>query len=363
MSSDAYRPLMDGRSVQPLLGQVDRTGRRHPDTNAHARTPAQLLGIVDVRVVLAYMTNVMAAQRYGAPSVVMSCKTVCSALGASTDYTGRGSPRCGVPAALTKSVHQHPVQLIAQSPIDVGFETHADFDRGSVDIRVGAEQLSEIHTLQEQLTFGQRACSAASVVLTAGTGVGLFYVLSKVTLVRKGEVGLVESFTGQVRVLAPGWHLIETMGTRVLKAQLTDDLIVHGMLKIIRILPGNLGLALSNGHPVFLLPGRHLVVDPLFTFQRQVSMTEPHICISTAHLITVPVGTVGLASVDSTAHFLEAGRHVFAHQRMSFLGFKRATDELINAGSKFRIVVPSGKVRGERKMGVGGDGGAASSVT
>ena len=97
------------------------------------------------------------------------------------------------------------------------------------------------------------------------------------------------------------------------------------MLKIIRVLPGNLGLAVSNGQPIFLLPGRHLVVDPLFTFQRQVSMTEAHISISTAHLITVPVGTVGLASVDSTAHFLEAGRHVFNHQRFSFIGFKRAT--------------------------------------
>ena len=73
-------------------------------------------------------------------------------------------------------------------------------------------------------------------------------------------------------------------------------------------------------------------------------MTTPHICISTAHLVTVPVGMVGLATVDSTAHFLEAGRHLINHQRMTFLGFKQSTDELINAGSKYRILVPAGKI-------------------
>ena len=38
----------------------------------------------------------------------------------------------------------------------------------------------------------------------------------------------------------------------------------------IRVVPGNLGLAVSNGHPCFLLPGRHLIVDPLFTYMSQV---------------------------------------------------------------------------------------------
>ena len=151
----------------------------------------------------------------------------------------------------------------------MGFPTHQPFDRGTVDIRAG-EHLPEISQLQPRLTIGQQLASAAGLVLSIASGLGIIYALGKVTLVRKGEVGLAESMTGNVRALGPGWHIMETIGTRVLKAPLTSDVIQHGMLKIIRVLPGRIGLGVANGHPVFLLPGRHLIVDPLFTFAEQV---------------------------------------------------------------------------------------------
>lgn len=94
------------------------------------------------------------------------------------------------------------------------------------------------------------------------------------------------------------------MNTSITKQPLTADVIRHGALKLIRVLPGHLGLATHNGQPIILAPGRHLINDPLFVWVRQESMTCQHIEIGTVHLITIQQGRVGLCTVDATSHFM-----------------------------------------------------------
>lgn len=137
---------------------------------------------------------------------------------------------------------------------------------------------------------------------------------------------------------------METLNTTVTKASLTQDVISHGALKIIRVPPGHLGLGTLNGRPVVLGTGRHLVNDPLFVFTRTAPMSDSHIHIGVVHIITVPQGRVGLCTVNATAHFLEPGRHNICNERFAFVGFRDSTDEHINVGSKHRIVVPAGRV-------------------
>lgn len=238
--------------------------------------------------------------------------------------------------------------------IDAGFEHVEDFDRGTIDFREGVDQaILDLSSLQGPLPLQRKLASVALGMAAAATGVGLFYLAGKLTLVRKGEIGVVEAIDGTLRVLDAGYHLIETVGASVTKAHLSQDLISHGALKIIRILPGDVGLALQNGRAVVLLPGRHLIIDPCFVFVRSESVLSPHISHGTVHLITVRVGQVGLATVDSTAHFLEPGRHNINSTRFTFHGFRNVTDEHISIGSKHRIVVPQGKV------GLGWERGAA----
>ena len=176
------------------------------------------------------------------------------------------------------------------------------------------------------------------------TGIGIPYVLSRVTLVRKGEIALVQHIDGSMRVLGQGLHLLETFGTTVRTAALTENVIESGVIHIIRILPGHLGLATANGNPVVLLPGRHLINDPLFTYERQVSMTDLHIHVGCVHIITVPADQVGLCTVDSTSHILEPGRHHINNPRFRFLGHRHSTEEHIACGSKHRVTVPAGKL-------------------
>jgi hypothetical protein len=155
----------------------------------------------------------------------------------------------------------------------------------------------------------------------------------------------VEHLDGSIRVLDTGFHLLETVGTRaVRKAHLADDTVSHGALKMIRILPGHVGLATANGRPVVLLPGRHLITDPLFMYFRAEAQATPHINVGTTHLIVVQSGQVGLATVGATAHFLEPGRHAINNPTFAFLGFKSSTSEVISVGSKHRVCVPAGKI-------------------
>ena len=109
-------------------------------------------------------------------------------------------------------------------------------------------------------------------------------------------------------MLTPGWHLLECVNTSVARFRVTNDVIRHGAMKIIRVRPGFVGLGTQNGSPVFLQPGRHVIMDPLFQFTKSMSLTEQHIQVGTSHIITIPPGFVGLCRVNGKPHFLEPVR-------------------------------------------------------
>jgi regulator of protease activity HflC (stomatin/prohibitin superfamily) len=229
------------------------------------------------------------------------------------------------------------------APIDAGFPTHTPFEHGELDVRVGTDAL-DFNAVQRPLSAGDSLAGYAIIAAAAASGVGLAYLAAKTTLVQEGCVALVQSYDGRMRVLPRGLYLKATVGTSVVKARLTSDVIQHGLVKIIRVLPGHVGLCTDNGKPALLLTGRHLIVDALFEYHGDRELTDNHIQIGTAHIITVPSDQVGLASVASVAHFLGPGRHAFNNPVFSFVGFKAATDPHVVLHSKHRIYVPRGQL-------------------
>jgi regulator of protease activity HflC (stomatin/prohibitin superfamily) len=73
-------------------------------------------------------------------------------------------------------------------------------------------------------------------------------------------------------------------------------------------------------------------------------MTDSHISLGCLHIITVPTGQVGLCTVNSTAHFLEQGRHHINNPCFRWVGHRMSTEEHIECGSKHRVIVPAGKL-------------------
>ena len=80
-----------------------------------------------------------------------------------------------------------------------------------------------------------------------------------------------------------------------------------------------LGLATTNGQPLFLDVGVHFVNNPTFTmdenpFRRQ---DEAYIKLGPVHIILVPKGKIVPLLVNGEGHFLLEGRHMINQVRPS----------------------------------------------
>lgn len=254
-----------------------------------------------------------------------------------------GAPRALSASALAIGLTAVPA-AVDEGFVDASGRPVASFDPGLVEVRQGAPFL-DLSALQQPLSAWGRAKSLAVITLTAATGVGLFYLAGKVTLVRQGQLAITRSVAGECRALESGWHLLDTVTCEVRIASMTDAVVQLGTLHVLRVFPGQLGLAQLNGHPTLLSPGVHLVNDPLFSFLGTEAMTKPHITIAgTCHIITVQRGEVGLCLADAVGHFLGPGKHAVNHPRFEFRGFAPASAEYINVGSKHRILMPAGRL-------------------
>jgi len=243
-----------------------------------------------------------------------------------------------------------PGSLVAlasdDATVDAGFAGGgAPFERGRALMRLGSPTL-DVSQLQTPLSSGAFARSALSIAGALALGpFGCCYLSSKLTLVRKGELALVRSISGETRALGPGWHLMDTVGCDILKESITSPLIKFGPLTIVRVLPGHAGLAQVNGEPLLLAPGVHLINDPLFSFQSCVPSSEPYFSIgATLHVITVGPDQVGLCLADARGHVLGPGRHTINHERFSFVGLRPVRSEYLNVGSKHRILLAEGRL-------------------
>lgn len=248
--------------------------------------------------------------------------------------------------------------LVMQAPVDEGFETMHMLESGPVDVRPGAAEL-DVTQLQVKGTAAEKVKSLGILLACVGVApLGLPYLLSKITLVQNNEIAMVRAISGECRLLGSGWHLLDTVTCEIQKASVNSNLVQLGTLTFARVLPGQVGMGTLNGHPMFLAPGIHLINDPLFKWANSQSMTDPVIGVAgTLWMITVQRGEVGLCTADFKGHFLGEGRHIISHPRFKFLGFRSASDEWIQVGSKHRILLPAGR------LGLAWEGGSALILT
>ena len=131
---------------------------------------------------------------------------------------------------------------------------------------------------------------------------------------------------GGAHILPSGCH-ISGCCTTVRKFEIKQDMIRNGNMWIVRILPGNYGLATTSGKPLILLPGRHAINDPLFDYIGSEGVNQPMIEHRTIRIITVPRGELGLVMVKGEGHFLQPGRHFINQPNLRWIGFKKLTSE------------------------------------
>jgi regulator of protease activity HflC (stomatin/prohibitin superfamily) len=115
-------------------------------------------------------------------------------------------------------------------------------------------------------------------------------------------------------------------------------------MHIVRVPAGNYGKAWRNGVAEILLPGRHVINDPLFEFVSTSPINDPLIRHGTVSIITIAGNQVGRCIVNGRGFYLEPGRHFINNPQFNYIGATDRNTECIVVGSKARITVPSGKI-------------------
>jgi len=110
---------------------------------------------------------------------------------------------------------------IKTAPIDVGFPTHTPFEHGELDVRQG-EVCINVEKQQAALSGADRLLGYALIAGAIASGVGLLYLGDKYTLVKEGQVAIVQSYDGRTRALGRGMYLSATVGTSVVKFALSE---------------------------------------------------------------------------------------------------------------------------------------------
>ncbi len=135
------------------------------------------------------------------------------------------------------------------------------------------------------------------------TVIGLPWLLSKVHLVKKGQLGYTLD-NGIPFILSEGWHLLLSGFHKFQEfIDLNKYLIKIGPVTIVTIQDGYYGFSLNNGLPEILLPGRHVRNSPLWKYHKQYHLTDPLIEFPPITIIRVNTGQVGIG--NQNGHILE----------------------------------------------------------
>ena len=135
--------------------------------------------------------------------------------------------------------------------IDWGFDKQG-FDLGSIATIKASDDL--LHQ-QPPLSCSSAAGRCLGLTLAGLSVVGLPYVFCQCRVVPAGKLALCRGIGGNVRIVEPGCNCLEFACSKVKMFDVTTDQIDLGPMHIIRILPGQLGMASVNGRPYLMEPG------------------------------------------------------------------------------------------------------------
>ena len=160
--------------------------------------------------------------------------------------------------------------------------------------------------------------------------------------VSPGFLGLV-SINKRPIVLQAGMHFILSPGFEMKKApgssagppfaSVNEVVINNGTISLIRVTPGNVGLASSSKQPVLLGAGLHFIHDPSFEWKGDVNVSATeHIRNGPMSLVRVPPGHIGLATINKAPIILDTGMHFVVEPTFEMIGIKSVNDDLIECG-------------------------------
>eukprot|EP01084_Bolivina_argentea_P084509 152805_1 len=131
-------------------------------------------------------------------------------------------------------------------------------------------------------------------------------------LVHKGEMALTQN-SDQPEILGPGRHfLLSPLNHFVEIKNVTDRVIRHGPVHIIRVEMGQLGYAvdMKSGRPIILARGKHIINSNDFVWKKFINLRDRITELDQLQIIRIETGYVGYAYYKGNLKILKPGLHL-----------------------------------------------------
>ena len=128
-------------------------------------------------------------------------------------------------------------------------------------------------------------------------------------VVRKGEIALTQN-SDNPEILGPGRHVLLSPWNRLVQIKkLTDPIIKHGPIHIIKVQSGQLGygIDMKTGHPILLTQGEHSIDSTTFEWIKFITLREPQTQLANLTVIRVETGYVGYCYKQGQLVILKPG--------------------------------------------------------
>merc|ERR1711998_38618 len=167
--------------------------------------------------------------------------------------------------------------------------------------------------------------------------------------VRPGNIGLAWE-DGRPVILPEGLYSLRAPRQQFVKVvdKMQDEIRLdqQNSLDIVRVRPGRLGLIWEHGKPR-LLPTRakpYVLKKPEQQYVRLVKMDEEHVSLGNLHLITVTTGHRGVVWVNGRAKIISEGQWVFNEENFVFGGAADVSTKQYELGPFHFVTVDAGEV-------------------
>ena len=206
----------------------------------------------------------------------------------------------------------------------------------------------------------------SSTMETIHTGLTILcccYSICRIILVKQGEIGLTQN-GDKPELLGPGRHvLLSPFNHFVAIRQVTEAVIRHGPLHIIRVEMGQLGYAvdMKSGRPIILARGKHIINDINFVWKKFITLRDRITQLDQLQIIRIETGYVGYAYKQGNLKILHPGLHLIEppdrfgniiSTQMQIIDLQEAVHETsdyvplaIKSAIFFRIVKPERALR------------------
>jgi len=164
------------------------------------------------------------------------------------------------------------------------------------------------------------------------------------TLIEPGKIGII-NHNGKVQIVGPGRYIFPNPRATLEEIiPLTQNPIKYETLTIVRVQPGQYGLALESGTPRLLDEGLHVYNTRLFVFVEFKTVNQNYLNHGNIHIIRVPRGSYGLVRENNVPKLLAEGLHVTVSNIFAFDSIKTANTAHIQHGTINILQVPKGTV-------------------